>query len=77
MPAPRSFQKPRCKNGHRGDDIIKLGDDWICRVCLKVSVNGTREKQSLRERILGVVPEEKNISITDVFPNRAARRRAH
>lgn len=65
---------PRC--GH-SKHVIRMWHGrakvWICSLHYRVQSTEV-VPQSLKERILHRKPEEKSFSITEVLPNRAARR---
>lgn len=47
---------------------------WVCSVHFKVGSTKT-EPQTLKERVLHRDPKQEEFALTDILPNRAARRR--
>ncbi len=69
------MRKPICKQCGHGDNLVRWGEGWICTEHLKVD----NKRTLVRKTILppGVhVEEDEPIKFRDLYPNRAARRRA-
>jgi hypothetical protein len=69
---------PACAKCGTNEHVIRLWHGpakvWVCSIHFKVR-STEKVPQTLKQRVLHRRPEEKTFSLTDILPNRAARRR--
>lgn len=69
---------PACPHCGTAEHVVRIWHGpvkvWVCKVHYRIR-STELVPMSLRDRVLHRTPEEKTLSLTDVLPNRAARRR--
>ncbi len=75
---PQSALKPVCDKCDSADNVVRMWHGpvkfWVCSQCYKIG-DPTKKEATLRQRIFHKLPEPEEKSLTEVLPNRAARRR--
>lgn len=69
---------PICTKCGTNEHVVRMWHGpikmWVCNVHFKVGSTETKQ-QSLKDRVLHRAPENVEYKLSDVLPNRAARRR--
>lgn len=70
--------QPTCPKCDSAEHVVRMWHGkikfWVCGQCYKVS-STTKQEATLKQRILHRLPEPEQAALTEVLPNRAARRR--